>query len=1096
MTWQHAAFDKMADAGYEQVDTYEEVRVTAEARERVAVVTQDRVLDIDTEHERTETQIPIDPDTSVDDVAIGRDSYLYLVTDGELFAYATTGAVGNPWAEGVHEVEALNDSKVVVAVFEDGTVRGYRAPNGLSRFELSAVRDASEPSERPEIVAGRDRFVTYSGATLRSFDDRGSKQFETTFDSPIRTVGFISDFVLVGLASDRVLWIEEDGEQRRSVDQALETVADCGERLLFGVGGGEVAVFGRTGIVQTVVDSAAGGIAQTSRDSYASVSNDARMHLFGRRSPSTEVSIESARDGPTLVVDAENPFCVSLPLEIDVTYGNESRSATLEMPPKLADTAEISLPNLEAGDRLSVWVGSGDGSMVAYEDEIVYRPSDDGTRPTTPAVGDESSRSDDSDGDEVDPESTGETGSTAGEADEKSAEVAVEHAPSNVTDTPAGESSTEQDDDQIDQPPESASAAASDEPEGDAEELDPGSDGTESAADTEEATAEDASGLSVSCTLERVQTGSYEWRVSVENVADEPLDDVTLEARRPIKFRFTDAPEVEVGTVRPGEKISKTASCPRSGKVEAAVTWTDPSSGQREEVVESQVPSPELEVETTVDPATKVGDSSVTTAGEGSEPVASRVEFCLHNPLSVPIHDQVLVDTRREDLPKMLGRQSITLSPGDNYLSVAATEDIVGESVFGETFVVTLYWLGSDVEVTANRTSEAPDGNAPSLTRDVFTFLADREGSKEVLSKRHVDESRTRPPSNVLLETGTVRNDADGVIPQGELVSTRQTADGTEAVQIPPLRAGDEVEFRRYRQYFDGQKSVNVTVPEYELRGYDESSTLPEEHVQVELMEPLVRAALVRLGLDREPALFVSVINRSEAPLTLSRISLQGTSVSQSASYQIPGQRNKHISIPLPDEFEPGEFQGVVDLELESSTRTFERKAVARDVQDPPIKGPETWFTASVEPVDDGNRIRVTIANETERPVSDVTVSPATLTDAANEPGAFRCESAVSKLQPGQSLSQVRPVDAGVSELGQVLRISATSTNHHVSTHLSLRPRGEEWTCAVVPTQGNVDVSALFDQESWPRCVTTEWQRTSGRRPSTDVSERDLARNR
>lgn len=1064
MNWETGT-EGMSDAGYEHAETYSEVAATAAAEDRVVAVTHEEIIDIDTEDNLSITEIPFSGSGTIDDAAVGRGSYVFLVVDGELIPYSATGPVADSWAESVREVAALNDSKLVVVVLEDGTVRGFRAHNGLERFSLSDLA-FDDRAMSPSIVAGRERFVVSQGDTLRYFDDRGTKQFETTFESSIRCVGFLSDSVLVSLESDRVLWIDEDGMEQRDTERELADVSACGERLLFGSANDAVTVYGQSGIVRQIIDESPGAIVQTSRDSYVGVIDGGELYLFRRRSPPTDVRIESSVDTePELVVAAENPFPVSLKIDIEYNTGSNQQSESIFVPPGFNETTKIALPTIEPEDIVSIWVGSEDQSIVAFDDEVTYDPDD---QPSAISEKDDAQATNAN----ITVENPGSSSNdlvTQSGSDTSDSKLSNSGARDvdNSKKTSSG-SPDEGDDESAEQPsaitntPQSTSAQAPDKN---------AAKNRRQANDAEATSSIDErdSALSASCSLARIINGSYEWEVSVENTSNDPLREVNLEARQPVKLKFEGA--TTIGQLNPGEKITETAACPKDGPIEIAVTWVDSDDNSGESIIADRVISPKIDVKASAHPSP---DSR-----EADGNLADYVEFKIKNPLQVPIHDKLSVDTKKTTFKGVLNEQKITLNPGDNILTLRTSESLLTNSSIAGQFSLNLLWLGEELTADVTPPGDLSGDSDPNYRHDLFTYISEKEdtSNKPSLIKKHLDELDTSSPKNILVETITIQNNTDHPLSKGKLVTDSKDAD---EMDIRSLERGGKAIYKRYRQYNSKKNRVNTTTPEYELRGYANTLYIPNERVGVKISNPVPKVAIVKFGAHQDPKFFVDIEQGFDGPIELSQVTFVGGGCSIDIDGFSVSDRNSRRLFDLPESFDSQEFEGVVVMKFESDTFSFRRLAVVQEVQNPEVN--EQWCDISTEATGDRDGVRVTIENvDSKQKVDDVVLSRVSSSDSDCENPHTVENTSVNELIHGQTVSLVCMPSPVEKSTGILLDLEATYGGDRTNTRISVVGDGESgWDWNIIPTEGNTDLSALADSIQWSDCLKTDWQYKSG----------------
>jgi len=1060
-----ASSTEMASTGYEQKETYSDIVATATAEERVVAITSERVIDIETGSELSETEIPLSVNGDIDDVAIGRDSYVFLVVDGKLTPYSTTGTVGGPWAESVSDVAALDDSKLAIATLDDGRVRGFRAHNGLERFTISPLKEEAD-AVNLEIVAGRKRFLTYAESTLRCFDDRGSEQFEATFDSPIRAAGFLSDSVLVSLESGTVLWVDESGAVQRETECDLTAVSACGERLLFGSGNGAVKVFGQSGIMQQIVDERPDGIMQTARDSYASVIDDGKLHLFQRQSPSTDVQIESSDEGGTLVVDVENPFRVSLNLLVEVD--SETTDSSILVPPRFSETTKIQLPSFKPGKAVPVWIGTDDRSIVTYDQEIAYDLDQEQESDTTEQTGKAEYPLELN----QDPKSPKSKYQKSGSSSKSRSIKDKSFGTTKTTDSKSRDSGgggreksgehTSGDWNFNRQGTEQDLAGETD------AETNTESDNLESPT-TSPGEERDESIL-INCSLARIVNNSYEWEISVENTAEDPISDVTLDLERPVKFTFENGTTASTDLIDVGEEFIKTASCPRSGTVSISVTWTDAAGGEHEQEVSNKVTVPDIDVRATI--GTKRREA------EFDRMMADHIEFYFKNPLSVPIHDTVSIDTQQASFPDLVGRQSITLLPGENIVTLGAPEEVLPDEGIAGKFHIKFDWLRVEMDVEAYPESGINRGGAPSYTRDLYSpILEEKDGERfKTQAEKHLDEISPDLPEDVLRETITIRNNTDSRLGTGVL--TPGSAD-EESIAIPTLSSGSKVIYQRFWQYLGDQRG-SLTLPEYDLQGFDTALYLSGEPVSIETKHIVPRVAIVKLGLDRSPKLLVNINEGYDGKVSLSGISLLGTPYKIDVNdFQLSSQNTVRI-LDLPEEFTQQTFDGIVIIKFKGKKLTFEKFAVVHEIQSPPITDQEQWFEASAASTTDGDDVQVTIENVAgKRKIQDIVVTAVPSEDAEGEASHSRDRVEVSELIQGQSISYVySTTDTDTDSL--LLDVEASYEDDRVNNRILVRSEEsndeDDWVCSVIPTEKNVDLDALTDSTYWPEWLSTEWQ--------------------
>lgn len=1061
MNWKQNEANPLADAGFDQESSRSGIVATDSASDQVVYATDDQIIKVtDGPNGLTENELPLPVESEISDIAIGRTSYVYLIADEKLFAFSTSGTTGDPWAENVTQVAAPTESKVVLAKTTDGYIYGYEAQNGLERFgPIEFIDEEHGEHVDPTLVAGRSRFAVYGGSTLRYYDARGKTELETTFKETIRSIGLFPQGAIVSLTNEKIVWISDDGEQNTEIEGCLDAISATGDRLLFGSADDALTVFGDSGIARDIAEAKPSEILQTTDDSLVGVRFEETVHLFSRRDPPTSVSIDEPDEGMALVVAVENPFPILLQLQLQVTDsdGEITERQELFLPPRSENTEEVPLPAASEGKQLHVEIGSTDGTITTFDEQVAvptdggrsdHSAEDEGT-----ANGTATPKTDQSTATEEEEE--GETKRMGASADEN----ATEHHTESFNETNIGDLSSEpngkertvsQTNESIATLVESSERSETQDEEG-SERPEQEDGGETEQLGTQDEEASDT--VSLSLQPDQVKNSSVEWTIQVENRTDNAIQDVTVEATSPVKFMLTG--QTSIDSIAAGNEFVTNASYRyRSGPVTATVQWRDANGNDHERTITHEIPIEILDI----------------SARKESIDGNHRLEFTLTNNLDVPIQDQLSIRPLGESQNNPLESHRVVLNPGTNIVTVIPTEsnsDVITE----DTFQVSLEWLPVKSRVDATPVSAT-------VTSDESNYLIARDicsKAKQLSLGRRSSFKRSQTPTDILVEKVTIRNSSDSWLPSSDLYVQEDSKWVKTGQVIPALRPGDDVELTRYWQTSGDKKEVTVALPEYRIG--ESGGAVSAEKIETTQSQISACSGFVPLGPEGTKKLFIHIENDHAYPIDLTKIEFKNSSLSKDID-DIKIEKNSHHDIVYEssDLTASDQTPDVVKFTFKYGIQTYTCESIITERLDPPLEQLE-WFDASVarsnSEENDTNTFKIKIENKSNKDITGLSL---------REWNGDGTGANVTVLPPGASIShqqsvaldntgRIKPEETTVYELSAI--VNGEETTEYLEIQTAPEEKGKRYKLTVLPTLGTIDQSALF--KSWPEKVASSW---------------------
>lgn len=1036
MNWAQKESNPLEQAGYEKERCHEEVAAADASTDRIVCAAEDKIIKI-TRHadgvSANELTLPVEG--TVDDIALGQTSDVYLLSEGDLKVVSTAGVISGRWAENMVQIVAPSEEKFVVGVDKDGSIKGFEGQNGLPKFDPIEFRDATGAVVEPTVVAGRSGFTAHGGSMVRSYDAQGNVEWEATFDADVQCVGLFSTGGVVGLTNGTIVWINDDGDEVTDLDGDLTSISPNGQRLLLGSADGALTAFGNGGLTREMADGSATRVVQTTDDYFIGVADGETINLFSRQRPPSRVSATRSNSGTALTAGVKNPFPIPLRIRIlvDGADGNQLSEEELFIPSQSNEEENIPLPEVSGGDEISVEIRSEDGSIVAFDDEVMV---------------------------EADAPTPGET-----QEDTPTASEELIEAPSAHQNPPSKLRSQDMDSASGSEDSKTRSAAGgADEPGGTGNQLRLEADQT-TVGDADEShgvdgrvgPAEQTSGVSVSLEPVRVEDSKVKWTIRVENHTDNRLHNPVISKTKPVKFTADGRDSLD--NLPKGNTFETSAFSPlRSGTVEVTVEWDAPDGGRQKRTERHTIPANVFEADATYK----------------RENDRTRLEFSLINRLGVPIHDTLKIRSIGEESDPSIGCHPVTLNPGPNLLTKILTPDDPQSQGEG-TYELCLESLCISDETDA---IPAPIGGTASesnrtISRNIGVKVSDDRHLRTADIER---SSASQPKANILVETVRITNHGETWLPSTVLRENDDAGRTGTGQVIPALAAGESIELVRYWQATGDPNTLDVRIPA--CRFSETAKRLSSEEIRTPHPKATVRSGFIRNGPAEYPELFVAVENHSNERLELVDIVLGDDSPDWNVErFTVDGEDVQYQYFQLPDGFDPGRFDGLIRSIFEMGEQTHTCGSIMVDRTDVPLDRSSWWFEPSVTvPAQEdrsGDRVDITVTNTNETAVEDVTVT---------RWNASGFGTRVSSLPGGASLTHQTPLmPDGSSGLvppePPVYEVSATVDGDDVSSFIEVHPDRsadrEEYEVRVLPTRATIDEEALSN--SWPDQIASEW---------------------
>jgi hypothetical protein len=650
-------------SGYDHQETVSAERIVAvdAGRERLVACTDSTVYVVTDDG----TSIVDGPDDrTCDDIVVGRAS-VCLLADGTVYPLTESGLLNRSYDVDAETIARPVMSSIVIAA-EEGSVAGFDVRTGRERFR----KTPSVTEGVDKVVAGERQFYALDDDTIVGYDARGRKQFDHAFSAGIVTAGEVGDTLIVGLETDRLVWLDvESGEVSLSAPVAAvpRNLASAGDRFLFGVMNDDLMVIDPDGKLSTPGTAGTDTIVQTYDGS-----------LVGRVLPeglgverlvgSPAATVEENPDGLGPVVKTNNPLPIAASFSLSVETDEDEEHLEYSVNAGDVDQTPIApLVDIDSVTSATVQVETEDGRSL-LETDVDILPTDG---PDTDSEEDVES---DADSEASDPASTPSGEAVSASVGQPSAGANDPSSRGEESDTPAkltGESFFPETS-QGSQLPGGPTAADSD-----VSTADESADG----ADIGPA----APMLSVTLNPEKIigggdrHHGTVTLQLRVRNKTEKDLIIKDVKPKRPVKLRVDDT--ITNDQLSSGESTVGILSLPDRGEATVAVDveWVRGSHTGRE-TVEATIPKERLDfsaeiVDTGTRPAV-----AVTAENRTEAVIKDRITFTTDG---LPAYEEGLT----HNLTFSPGRHTVTLVGGDAASSRPDSVRIDGEAIVGRTTV-------------------------------------------------------------------------------------------------------------------------------------------------------------------------------------------------------------------------------------------------------------------------------------------------------------------------------------------------------------------------------------------------------------------------
>lgn len=338
-----SSLELFSELGYSETDCFDRKTTppTAISDERFGFITDSSSISVLNTETVEFTEIPGYDASDVTDICFGRGDYLYTVDDGEIIPLLLSAPLGErreiPGT--VVQLGHFSSQPTLVALTATGDVTLLDAHSGRVRHTIQQTREGAS-----HLVVGDDHVFVADAETVTCHDAAGNQIFETELRHPANDIAFMGERILVAEQGSVLQWFDREGNQSAVGDQAISSLVDIGDEIVFGEQEGELLICSDGGTVKSIGECTGGGVVHTATAEFIAVLGD-QTHLLTRdASPEVSVNTDSLEVGAESVeLTLSNPLPVSYEFTISIETDTE-KAAEFILPVDGGETITQELP--------------------------------------------------------------------------------------------------------------------------------------------------------------------------------------------------------------------------------------------------------------------------------------------------------------------------------------------------------------------------------------------------------------------------------------------------------------------------------------------------------------------------------------------------------------------------------------------------------------------------------------------------------------------------------------------------------------------------------------------------------------------------------